>query len=665
MKIYDNNVIKFPSSGFKLIIVIICVFGIIVPLFIQIFILLQQTTVKDESLLTSHKILYEDLEIKKEKVESLEKHLKELENIKIKALENLIQLDAKRENLQGQITQAKNEREDIKEQAKKLHKNVEKAKKELEYTQQAKIQKVVTNVVYIGVPQQRAHNFNQDNITDTIPHQKTCTVQQCFDFSKCSILNKFTFHLYRPLSEKLYPTYQTISSLEEYSVDWRSSCVILVMVDLRQGIKVIEKYLNRLPSWKNSHHNHLLILLSDDGEHYCETVKQLQVKHSMLAVNRFCNFYREGYDFLLINFDTLVIVSENAVPLYPLSRKYLLFFASQFLGKNRSNLIHEEYILELNATKDVFIKTKCDKLFWDKCSSTWCRCNLSPDWRKTFMGSSLFTLIIIDTKNPLFFHEIIDSFRCGSIPIFVGLIVNLPFSDVIDWKLASVIIPLQRLRELLLFLRSMPFNDVVSLKLQGQFLYTAYFSSKRNLISTLLTNLRSKIGLMPTGINDFVAGFVNGNTSRQPEMAKVAFSSPRFVHNFSYIGKNQYSSWNRYPGALRLYPVTPWNDPAPSTIQFLDEGKDFYMPIGDGTGGDGVAFSRSLGGDHPVEQFTILMLTYDREAILMEALQRLSGLKYLNKVIVVWNHPIDPAVDLEWPDIGVEIEVKPFSFKIC
>jgi len=58
-----------------------------------------------------------------------------------------------------------------------------------------------------------------------------------------------------------------------------------------------------------------------------------------------------------------------------------------------------------------------------------------------------------------------------------------------------------------------------------------------------------------------------------------------------------------------------------------------------------------------VEEFTIVMLTYDREAILMEALQRLSGMKYLNKVVVVWNHPVDPASDLEWPDIGVELQV--------
>ena len=51
------------------------------------------------------------------------------------------------------------------------------------------------------------------------------------------------------------------------------------------------------------------------------------------------------------------------------------------------------------------------------------------------------------------------------------------------------------------------------------------------------------------------------------------------------------------------------------------------------------------------------MLTYDREVILMEALNRLSGLKYLHKVVIVWNNPKPPSPDLEWPDIGASIEV--------
>ena len=51
------------------------------------------------------------------------------------------------------------------------------------------------------------------------------------------------------------------------------------------------------------------------------------------------------------------------------------------------------------------------------------------------------------------------------------------------------------------------------------------------------------------------------------------------------------------------------------------------------------------------------MLTYEREEVLMNSLERLNGLPYLNKVVVVWNSPKPPSDDLLWPDIGLPIVV--------
>jgi alpha-1,4-N-acetylglucosaminyltransferase EXTL3 len=65
-----------------------------------------------------------------------------------------------------------------------------------------------------------------------------------------------------------------------------------------------------------------------------------------------------------------------------------------------------------------------------------------------------------------------------------------------------------------------------------------------------------------------------------------------------------------------------------------------------GEGGSGKEFSEALGGNSPQEQFTVVMLTYEREAVLVSSLARLHGLPYLNRVIVVWNSPQPPAEDL-------------------
>jgi hypothetical protein len=42
-----------------------------------------------------------------------------------------------------------------------------------------------------------------------------------------------------------------------------------------------------------------------------------------------------------------------------------------------------------------------------------------------------------------------------------------------------------------------------------------------------------------------------------------------------------------------------------------------FRPIGRGAGGAGKEFSENLGGNSPREQFTIVMLTYEREQVIM------------------------------------------------
>jgi hypothetical protein len=82
-----------------------------------------------------------------------------------------------------------------------------------------------------------------------------------------------------------------------------------------------------------------------------------------------------------------------------------------------------------------------------------------------------------------------------------------------------------------------------------------------------------------------------------------------------------------------------------------------YRPIGGGAGGAGKEFSEALGGNSPKEQFTIVMLTYEREEVLLTSLARLYLLPYLNKVVVVWNGGAPPSPEARWPDIGVPIVV--------
>ena len=78
--------------------------------------------------------------------------------------------------------------------------------------------------------------------------------------------------------------------------------------------------------------------------------------------------------------------------------------------------------------------------------------------------------------------------------------------------------------------------------------------------------------------------------------------------------------------------------------------------LAQGSGIAGPLFEEFLLGNSPVELFTAVILTYKRLQMLLELLDRLRGVSFLHKVIVVWNDP-DDVGDIDLPDIHVPILV--------
>ncbi|CAG2210458.1 EXTL3 [Mytilus edulis] len=60
--------------------------------------------------------------------------------------------------------------------------------------------------------------------------------------------------------------------------------------------------------------------------------------------------------------------------------------------------------------------------------------------------------------------------------------------------------------------------------------------------------------------------------------------------------------------------------------------------------------------DRSYEQFTIVILVYDRIDTMLENVASLKGLQFLSKVIIIWNNPIYSST-LTWPEIGVPIHL--------
>ena len=327
--------------------------------------------------------------------------------------------------------------------------------------------------------------------------------------------------------------------------------------------------------------------------------------------------------------------------------------------------IHDLKQLSLEA-KDIFIELSCevDKQFVSYLDLQLC---WSQKSRAEVLKVSTFTLIPQSENKHgqiMSIIRLIEALQYGAIPVIISDNLLLPFSDIIDWHRAAIILPSAQFPQMHFILRTILVNDILDIRRQGRFLWETYLSSIKTVLTSTIAAIQTRLSLPGIPVKDvhFPSVFSDGilplisnldsNVVIQPPV-----KSPTFYQNFTATTVYARERWNRYPGGLLLYPSSPFLPVLPSSAAFLNSSYNM-QPLGNGAGGAGVEFQKALGGDYPFEQFTVVMLTYEREMVLIEALGRFTGLKYLNKVIVVWNSPGNPSPDLKWPNIGVPIKVR-------
>ena len=300
--------------------------------------------------------------------------------------------------------------------------------------------------------------------------------------------------------------------------------------------------------------------------------------------------------------------------------------------------------------------------------------------RKKLLEKSNFALILGSTQNNQLtsvLQRISEALEFGAIPVFMCLPncnefkSSLPFSEVLDWSKFSVFVPAARITEIHFLLRAFPDTDLFQMKRQGRLIWQNYFGSGPAIMSTVLNLIRTRIGLPAAPTLDEPSKDIFDDNFKPLTMESLPMdmepgeslgpleppmASRAFRRNYTFF-TNSHELWNeKFFEISRMPPYTPNEPILPTEAKFLGSSLG-YRPVGQGEGGSGKEFSQVLGGNLPSEQFTIVMLTYEREQVLMESLARLYGLPYLNKVIVVWNSEMPPSPDLKWPDIGVSILV--------
>ncbi|KAL7299757.1 hypothetical protein TKK_0007507 [Trichogramma kaykai] len=513
---------------------------------------------------------------------------------------------------------------------------------------------------------------------------------------------------------------QTLGYNPHLTNDPAEACIYIVLVgealtssykaNNSRGPLSVSK-LHSLPYWGGDGRNHILLnlarrdLSADSGAllNNVDTGRAIVVQSTF-----FRERFREGFDLVVppILGPPGGDVWSECAHMLPARRKFLLSFQGEMkamkilsttnqiiddaeldierasMDENNLDMFIIQHLKDMSSgpTSDkFFIQFECVPASEEKRSNEvldWSLCGTESS-RKSILRESTFALILAPSNvsflsTAVMQARLYEALRSGAIPVILGGDrVALSYKEVVAWRRAAIFLPKARVTEMHFMLRAVPDNDLLTMRRQGRLVWERYFGTAQSVVDTIVAVIRDRLGIPPRpapetpSISVFNSSFVplRSDTIVQDNVGEESlgpleppYPSPSYRRNYTTLLVQGHEIWNEWVDPFNLYPHLPFDTVLPSDAKHIGSELGF-RPIGKGAGGAGKEFSQALGGNHPREQFTVVMLTYEREQVLINSLARLYGLPYLNKVIVVWNSPKPPVEDLRWPDIGVPIIV--------
>ncbi|XP_065384349.1 exostosin-2 isoform X1 [Macaca fascicularis] len=335
----------------------------------------------------------------------------------------------------------------------------------------------------------------------------SCRMHTCFDVYRCGFnpKNKIKVYIYAlkkyvddfgvPVSNTISREYNelltAISDSDYYTDDINRACLFVPSIDvLNQNtlrIKETAQALAQLSRWDRGT-NHLLFNMLPGGPPDYNTALDVPRDRALLAGGGFSTWtYRQGYDVSIPVYSPLsaeVDLPEKG----PGPRRY--FLISSQVG------LHPEYREDLEALQ---VKHGESVLVLDKCT------NLSEGGlsiRKRCHKHQVFdypqvlqeaTFCVVLRGARLGQAMLSDVLQAGCVPVVIADSYILPFSEVLDWKRASVVVPEEKMSDVYSILQSIPQRQIEEMQRQARWFWEAYFQSIKAIALATLQIINDRI----------------------------------------------------------------------------------------------------------------------------------------------------------------------------
>ena len=428
-----------------------------------------------------------------------------------------------------------------------------------------------------------------------------------------------------PISELTSSLVNDLQLGDSWTDDPASACIFVVVVGLwRDTISSgdVSTMIHSLPHWKEYSHRHVLVELL-----YSNNVSRIFEADCALLATSYSPIQNANSHIRIPPVVTSQVENTIIPPtghLMSQKIKFSLYFEGELEDQQRSEADSKLFSVCEHFSSNSSCSFKCNaSRERGALEREWSLCNTATD-RLAKCQKALFALVPCGMEGevgPVTFTRLIEALQCGAVPIVVGDCVNrLPFSEVIEWKEAAIVVPPEELSPNLIHVHNSQKN-IRKYKERGLFLYTTYFSSGLKIVESLIAILRNRSGYSPMWYRDYISETLLNTMPRKPTIPPP--------HHFQCPQQ----MWNSPPGPFYSHAYIPEQSSA----------LDNQLP------------SAQLSE----EKFTVVIITYHRVKPLMNVLVRLKDCPYLDKVVIVWNNEptFQHPKELKWPDIGVPVEV--------
>ncbi|PAA67670.1 hypothetical protein BOX15_Mlig033285g2 [Macrostomum lignano] len=584
--------------------------------------------------------------------------LADLRRVKASVRQELVRMERERTKIMQQIRASRIELANLMRNQRKISADTEMARSDLAALQIRLAEADQRNLPVLRLPL-NISTLKSASAVDKAS-EGNCGLVDCFDYARCGLADQRPrFALLYSATDSLTDAARLLNSSRRLLPDGMSTNVAvrdscLVLADVGSSSK---STLSAVPAATN-----LVAMLLLPASAASERLRRGLIAERPRAVvaSRYqpSGSYRPGWDIVMPAKAPFRSASDLWAALPPLvpARRPRLLTAPLLPGANSS---------WWRQISDV------DRLVLDELQRL-CRSdvvdNLTSKVELPALAGATFCPILAPAGAPLSTlggqRRLLDCLLAGSVPLILGDMLP-PFGDLLEplWRRAIVRLPRSRSSELAWLLATYSDAALLELRRHGRLLLERHLGTWRAQAATLLTLLNRRLGLPgpaavgPTGSSALLPGHSRLLMGRVPShfdetqdylgAVEPPLDSVLFQHNYTAP-----APISQLPNPLLNYPSLPGHPlPPPTDAQFNGSAYG-YRPINHSMGTGGVEFSRAAGGNLPAEQFTAVVLSYNRESVLVGSLSKLAGLPYLHSVLVVWNGERPPNPSTVWPDLG-------------